>query len=336
MKARFCFLLLTATVFGSATASAQASDLERQEAIQRFDEGNKLYAAGRYEEARIKFKQAWSNLQRPNVLFNFARAERLSGHLVEAARHYRAYLHLVDPKITAADRKEVQDRLTELGTRLGRVTVTASQGTQVTIDSERIDEALVAEPIEVTTGVHKISGALGERKKEVDVMLSAGETKDVDLSPDRPTAAEPTLAPAVAPVHTDDPPPETAHASPARWIVPVGLGAVAVGALAMGIGFASGNRSAVDRADRLRGEAGGRPCADASSAACTAYSDALSTGTTDKTWSYVGYVGAGVFAAGALAAIVLWPRPSAATRGQTRVVPSIGPHAAALQFHVGF
>jgi hypothetical protein len=42
-----------------------------------------------------------------------------------------------------------------------------------------------------------------------------------------------------------------------------------------------------------------------------------------------------VLAAGAIAAVVFWPSDSSKTTG-ARVVPSVGPHQAALQLHFGF
>lgn len=329
---RFAAALIGIALLAPSVARANDDVLDAASEA-RFKEGLAFAKQGKYEQARASFLQTLVlSPGSPNVLLNLAISEHGAGHPVEALGHLKMYL--ASPKVDAKKAQEVKQTLyDELWRATGHLKIQADGGDSLVLDGDvKLGNAPLADVVDVAPGKHRV--AAGPRG--VDVAVGAGETKDVVLAAERPSTPAPSAAPAVVPGHTEEPPPETTHSSPARWIVPVGLGVAAAGALVMGIGFGSGNRSAVDRAEQLRSGAGGRPCADQSSALCGSYNDALSTGTTDKTLSYVGYVGAGVFAAAAIAAIVFWPSDSARTTGRTRVIPIIGPHEAALQLHLGF
>lgn len=327
---RFAAALIGIALLAPSVARA-GDDVLDAASEARFKEGLAFAKQGKYEQARASFLQTLVLSPRsPNVLLNLAISEHGAGHPVEALGHLKTYLAL--PKVDPKKAQEVKATLyEELWRATGHLKIQADRGDALVLDGDvKLGNAPLADVVDVAAGKHRV--ASGSRTAEVTV--TAGETKDVVLVADQPAATAAT--PAAVPAHTEEPPPETTHSSAARWIVPVGLGVAAAGALAMGVGFGSGNRSAVDKAEQIRTGAGGRPCADQASALCASYNDSLSTATTDKTWSYVGYVGAGVFAAGAIAAIVFWPRDTAKAAGRTRIIPGIGPHEAALQLHVGF
>lgn len=330
-RVAYVFVSLMA-IASPSVARAQDESLDAA-AEARFKEGVSYAKQGKYDQARGSFLQTLAlSPGSPKVLVNLAISEHGAGHPVEALGHLKMYL--ASPRVDPKKAQEIRQSLyEELWRATGHLKIQADRGDSLVLDGEvKLGNAPLADVVDVASGKHRV--AAGSRT--VDVTVSAGETKDVVLIAEHSSAPVPSATPAAAPGHVEEPPPETTHSSPARWIVPVGLGVAAAGALVMGIGFGSGNRNAVDKADQLRTGAGGRPCADQSSAVCGSYNDALSTGTTDKTLSYVGYVGAGVLAAGAIAAIVFWPSDSAKTTGRARVIPNIGPHEAALQLHLGF
>lgn len=282
----------------------------------RFKEGLAFAKQGKYEQARASFLQSLVlSPGSPNVLLNLAISEHGAGHPVEALGHLKMYL--ASPKVDAKKAQEVKQTLyDELWRATGHLKIQADRGDSLVLDGEvKLGNAPLADVVDVSVGKHRVASG----PRTVDVTVSAGETKDVVLVAERPSAPVLIATPGVVPGHTEEPPPETTQSSPARWIVPVGLGVAAAGALVMGIGFGAGNRNAVDKAEQLRTGAGGRPCADQASAVCANYNDELSTGRTDKTLSYVGYIGAGAFAAAAIAAIVFWPRDAAKTTGHTRI-----------------
>ena len=324
---RAAYVLIGLRAFASpSVARAQDESLDAASEA-RFKEGLNYAKQGKYEQARGSFLQTLAlSPGSPKVIVNLAISEHAAGHPVEALGHLKTYL--ASPKVDPKKAQEIKQTLyDDLWKATGHLRVQAERGDALVLDGDvKLGNAPLSDVVDVTTGKHRV--AAGSRT--VDVTVSAGETKDVVLT------AEHVASPAAtANGHTEEPPQEPPHSSPARWIVPVGLGVAAAGALVLGIGFASGNKSAIDKADQLRSGAGGHPCADQSSAGCGSYNSELSNASTDQTWSYVGYVAAGVFAAGAVGAVLFWPRDSVQTAG-ARVVPSVGPHGAALQLHVSF
>ena len=329
---RFAAALIGIALLAPSVARASDDVLDAASEA-RFKEGLAFAKQGKYEQARASFLQTLVlSPGSPNVLLNLAISEHGAGRPVEALGHLKMYL--ASPKVDPKKAQEVKQTLyDELWRATGHLKIQAERGDSVVLDGDvKLGNAPLADVVDVSAGKHRVASG----PRAVDVTVSAGETKDVALVAERTSTPVPSVMPGVVPGPTEEPPPETAHASPARWIVPVGFGIVAAGALAMGIGFGAGNRSAVERAGQLRSGGGGLPCADQGSAVCANYNDELSTARTDKTLSYVGYIGAGAFAAGAIAAIIFWPRDAAKTTGTMRVVPIAGPHGAALQIQVGF
>src|SRR5262247_2617259 len=92
-----CFvLLLVAALFPESTARAQqppASDPVTEVARQRYEEGVKAFDAGRYEDARSAFLQAYALKRHPAVLLNLGLSELRSGKYVEdGGNHLQQFL----------------------------------------------------------------------------------------------------------------------------------------------------------------------------------------------------------------------------------------------------
>lgn len=302
------------------------TDFERQEAQARFDEGNKLYALGRYEEARVKFTQAWATLKRPNVLFNLARAEQLSGKSIDAARHYRAYARMSDPKITPAQKKETADHLAEVGAHVGRLAITVPSGATVTVDGERLDDAALAEPVEVPVGRHVIVATLGAEKRDQSATVAAGATIPIAIAFEEPPRASERAAGGDR--HVVEPPP----VSPGRtfWDAPrwAGVGAVGAGLVAIGAGVAFGGsaRDHRDRGDALQSGLGPGGCAATPAPpSCGELTDARSAQDRDATLSKI-FVGVGVAASAVGVALLVWPRGTA----DAAIAPSVGKDGAGM------
>src|SRR6266498_5539201 len=97
MRTRVClaalFLVTSSVVLGDVpTAAAQEKDAVTETARRRFQEGVKFFDQKRYEEARAAFLQAYALKHHPAVLLNLAQSEVRSGHPVEAAKHFAAFL----------------------------------------------------------------------------------------------------------------------------------------------------------------------------------------------------------------------------------------------------
>src|ERR1700733_5199048 len=92
---------VAAVAIAPRTVWAQ-TQTESQEAEARFKEGLRHHDTGDEEGARLSFLEAYSVLKRPNLLFNLARAEQLTGRFVDAISHYKAFA--ADSTVDPADR----------------------------------------------------------------------------------------------------------------------------------------------------------------------------------------------------------------------------------------
>lgn len=321
----FC-LAMTCT---PALAFAQPPDIAKKEAQQRFDEGNAAYAAGKHEEARIKFTQAWATLKRPNVLFNLARSEQMTGHLVDASRHYRAYARMNDPKISGADKSEAEKRLAELREKVGRVMVSAPKGTTTSIDGERVDEADLEGGVEVEPGKHKVSGVWGNKNKDVEVTAVAGRTATVSFMFEETSAPTTTAAPVTPPPPPDHvTPPPAEEKSTNVWPI-VGWTALGVGVVTagVGLGFVFASNSAADDRDRLKAEPGAKDC-PAASPVCTQLVEAVDARTSRANVATALLIGGGAFVIGGTAILLFKPGRASASGVAPVVTPSFAGFAA--------
>src|SRR5262249_14189947 len=127
-------LLFVPLLVFSKAAGAQ-TDIEKEEAQKRFDEGLALHDHGKDDEARLKFAQAWAVLKRPNVLFNLARSEQLSNHVVEALVHFQDFVKM--PGISTQDKADADGRVVELKKKVGTLDIKgAPEGAKIVIDDQ--------------------------------------------------------------------------------------------------------------------------------------------------------------------------------------------------------
>lgn len=344
LRSFFLAAALLTSALRPSVAHAQ-SDFERSEAQKRFDEGNKLYAAGRYDEARVKFVQAWAALKRPSVLFNLARAEQLAGRLAEAAREYRAYLRLTDPKIPERDRDEVRTRLAEVDAQLGRFVVSVPAGARVTIDGETIEDAALGDPVSVPPGLHEVRASSAGKTRSVDVLAVAGETKNVTLTFDelapsaKSSAAAPAVHPGAAPsaasADLGAAPPAARERARSPWPV-VGWSGVALGVVAasVGVGFAAASFSDADERDRLRSDPSSSQCPSPTLALCADLKDAAESRAANANRAYA--FGAAGAVLGAAGAAILLLRVGTSDRTAARVLPVLSPTVAGISAGAAF
>jgi tetratricopeptide (TPR) repeat protein len=114
---------LAALIASTGVAAAQPSPERLEEAARiHFDLGRAQYAAGRFEEAVVEFREAYRLSGRPELLFNIHLAERDAGNLLEARDALRDFL-ASDAAIEG--RTNLEARLAALDRQLaaGRTTV---------------------------------------------------------------------------------------------------------------------------------------------------------------------------------------------------------------------
>src|SRR5258706_6669784 len=139
MRTRSCIAALVLAASSAALpcryAAAQEKDAVTEMAKHRFQEGVKFFDQKRYEEARAAFLQAYALKHHPAVLLNLAQCEIRSGHNLDAARHFAAYLR-ESPAASGTERSEAEKGLASARTKLGRIHVAVPTGAEVIVDCE--------------------------------------------------------------------------------------------------------------------------------------------------------------------------------------------------------
>ena len=329
------------------------------DATARFNEGVKLHDAGHDEEARLKFLQAYAISKHPNILFNLARSEQLSGHDLDSIRHWEELLRSPSPDVSTTDRETAKARIDELVKRVGRIVIAAPDGTRIYLDGGALpDSAVGADPLDVAPGKHHLEAKGVTKSLIADVVVAAGESVTAKFVEAGPTVAgDGVIVPGVgsqAPTSGGPGSPQTtpstgaAGAAPQEehpsgtsfWttrntlaVVLAGAGVAAIGTgIFFGVQSSNANSDAATARDQIRP---GTCPPTGGPAACATLSDAIDTQGRDATVSTVLYVAGGVLVAGAAAVWFLMPNTPSRSGGAL-LVPSAGPKGAGLDFRMVF
>ena len=304
---------------GPRVAGAQ-DDPRRAQAAPFFDEGRRLAEKNQNAESLDRFRKAYAIFGSPNTLFNVARQEQLLGQRLAALRDYRDALR--NPVLLYQFASQARTYVAELETVTGRLQVVGPDGTQVTVAGSAYKLPL-AMPIDVEPGTVQVVGMHGTERFETVAEAKAGATVTATLVPVT-TATTPATS-------LVEPPQEPPHAepSPARWLVPAGLGAVGVTGIVLGVVFLSKGNTANDEAKVLAVR-----CLGVTSTACDRASELRSDWKTDRVVSPVAFAGGAVFLAAAGATAWFWSRRDS-TRGAL-VVPLLSPTHVGLAASLNF
>src|SRR6476646_8597685 len=126
-------LAFAPVAFGAPAFAQPADDPTIKAARARFQEGVNFYDKGDYENARASFLQAYALRKHPAVLLNLAQSSLKSGHTLEAARYFQQYLREAT-SISASQRNDAEKGLVEARMKLGRMTIDAPAGMEITVD----------------------------------------------------------------------------------------------------------------------------------------------------------------------------------------------------------
>ncbi len=286
---------------------ARADDAAVVEAKARFEEGLELADAGKHEPARLKFQQAYAVFKAPAVLYNLARSEQLTGHELEALEHFRLFLRLAatDTKITDAMRDKAKQNAAELAKKVSQVEIEVPATARVSIDGKPLEET-PKEPVAVQPGKHTVEATFDGRVKSVTVECSAGRVvkAKIEFEPGGPTT---------------EPPHETGKSgwSTGRIVTVSALSAGAIAGGVLALVFHSSAQGSVDDAKALLN---GGSCLGVSTPDCTKAASLKDDRDTNVTLSTVSIIAGATFAAGAVAAALLWPKGSKESASITPVV----------------
>lgn len=232
---RVCGLSVIAAIIllGVASVDAQQkaakpSKAEIQRARNAYNEGQKRFEAGEYQQAKDSFQKAYDTVPNPVVLLSIAESQVHLKELDEAIANLERYL---EERPDAPDRADVEKRIEEIKrTPAVLVVVSDPSGADISIDGKQTYKTTPAE-IELAPGEHKVELSTNDGRKESEAVFARfGKRHElqIEFSPEEP--AEPLAGDSLASGTTDEVLEESSEGSSiAPWIV-MGVGAAALAA----------------------------------------------------------------------------------------------------------
>jgi hypothetical protein len=171
----FVMFLLTLAFRGRADDTALAKE--------KIDEGKRLIAEEKYEEALQAFEISYSLRPKSWVLFNIAMCNKALHRYVDAISSFRLFLRSeTDP--TSQTRQLAESSLAELESMVGKVRIAeAPDGAKVYIDGELVGETPLKEPLALDPGRHVVRVSK-DRFKTLDVEVIAASGSEVEVRAD--------------------------------------------------------------------------------------------------------------------------------------------------------
>ena len=238
-------LLATFWLAGRARSALAQNEPDKAAANALFDDGKRLTAEGRYDEACTKFEASMALIPRLGVQLNLANCYEQLGKTASAWITF-SEAAVVAHRMDDPREGYARDRLAALAPRLARLTITvadAAEGLEVRRDGSLVPASLYGVGVPVDPGEHTLeASAPGHHPWSTRVRLTTdGQSMQVQVpvlevapGPPRPVAAPPASA-AVAPrgpLDLVDAPATPRHSLTPRAIATwsaFGIGAVGVG-----------------------------------------------------------------------------------------------------------
>lgn len=332
MRSRLVMGILAGAAVLATAAPSRADDaVVKRDAQARFEEGIARVKGGDYEGARVSFKQAYAVLRKPEILWNLALAEQKSGHVVDAITHFKQ----VQREVPAGpDRASAAKHVTDLLPLTAHIDVVAPSGMQVSLDGTALGVAPLGDTLDVEVGRHhiEIRSAQGATKS-ADADAVVGQTAHVSFLTGE---SSPVPAAAAVPSPTDAQPPSPAPGADvpadtsghrdfwdARGVTVVSLGGLAVISAGMGLAFGVVAGNDASTASTLRTQ--NPNCSGFSTPGCQQLQSTTQSQHSAYVTSEAFWITSAVFAAGAVGAWFLWPKPApSGAAASVRVVPAVG------------
>src|SRR6185369_5369446 len=144
-----CFAVLASLGLHAALAGPARADTPPPAALKdagkHFQRGVALYTEADYRAALVEFRRAYETAPNPAVLYNIGQTYYQLQNYAAALMTLQRYLTEAGP--AALHRKEVEQTLETLQSRVGKVTITTNlAGTDIAIDDEPAGKTPFAEP----------------------------------------------------------------------------------------------------------------------------------------------------------------------------------------------
>jgi hypothetical protein len=190
-SAALCVGLVTA-----AAAPALAQD-ESVTAVarSRYADGVKAYDAGKFEDARSAFLQAYALTRHPAVLLNIGQAELRSNHIEDAGNHLQQFLR-EHTAATPDQRASAEKGIAEAKKKAASIVVSVdASGAEVSIDGTSIGKSPIADAFFVRAGKHTVVAQLNGKTAAQAVDAKVGVPSTATLSFGTGVAPVPTPVP---------------------------------------------------------------------------------------------------------------------------------------------
>lgn len=216
------FSALPALLVAERPAIAQPADSVTQIARQRYNEGVKAYDAGRFEDARTAFLQAYALKRHPAVLLNLGQSELRSNHHDDACNHLQQFLREYTTA-TPDERAIAEKGIAEAKRKASIVVVSVdAAGADVSIDGVTIGKSPIYDPVFIKPGKHSVFAVLQGKSAAVAIDAKIGAASQATLTLGTPGAVAPAPVP-MPPVPVPAPagPPPGPPAGPPPGLTPV-------------------------------------------------------------------------------------------------------------------
>jgi hypothetical protein len=195
--ARNCFVsallvsLLALPAHADGVPVSAAQPAQTKALGKKLAEGNKLFKAGKFDQALRVFQEAYEIVADPEARLMIARTQQSMGDLPKAHAEYQAAIADAQAAVQHHDKyretlQAAQNELKELEGVVAWLTIKlrhAPEGTRVTIEGEPIDPSKLSEPVLLPPGlVNVVATTPDGREASRQLTLNAGQRANVDLA----------------------------------------------------------------------------------------------------------------------------------------------------------
>jgi hypothetical protein len=183
--------LWTAPVIAEGPPLGVATPAQQKDFKKKFGQAQKLFKAGKFDEAIRAFEQAYDAVADPEARLMIARAQQNLGQLPKAHAEYVTAIAELESAVQQGDKyrdlleaakkefKELEGVVAWLTIKL----IHAPEGTTVTIEGEPVDAAKLGEPLLLQPGlVNVVATTPDGREASRQLTLNAGQSSKVDLA----------------------------------------------------------------------------------------------------------------------------------------------------------
>ncbi len=169
----------------SAGSFVFAEETHEDRAKSLFIEGRSLFNEEKYEEASLKFKEAYAIRPNFKLLYNIAQSEAAAKRYGQALEVFEQYLADAGDELAEERIDEVRGEIEQLKSMVGFIDVETLRGSQILIDGEHRGTAPVHGGIPVVAGkLHTVEVvANGETIPPEQVKITSGMTVVVKMMP---------------------------------------------------------------------------------------------------------------------------------------------------------